>query len=709
MYQAPYGTGNWAVATGVTKASACANGLCTFTDTQAAPTSYTVPNVSYFPALYYWPGGLVIGPFASGNSQASNASVKLDFNDLNQISIWQTNTLGATASAVDSERCILMAGSPIWQSCTGQDQDLAATLMHNKITSGSLKGRLNLMTGGGGPSHFITLFDSNLGKTLAAAGNRPSNDANDTYLGYDQGNGSATSVGLSFGAPASITNYIGNTGDNTNWKERLTAAGKTFNVPVNLTAGLQLGGSFGTSGQCLTSTGTGSAWAACGSGGGTSSPLTTKGDLWTFGATNARVPVGSDGQCLVADSTQALGLKWGSCGSGSAQDAAVVHNTGTETVGGDKTFTGNETFAGNVTVAGAMTVAGSWQVESAGPATPMTVGAGDSKVGFDSDGKLKVSENGAAVTEVAKVSQIPAAVMLQTNGVNNSSQAALNLVPGTNVSLTPGANGAVTVASNGLAPGPLYQPDGNTVEQRNGTSVQSHYLYGTYTDASNYERLAATYVAGDGYFELLGQKLGTGVQHGVCLGGTGACNWAVDILGTLKPFTDNAKDFGGVTLRPRDVYVGRNLIMSSTASRYNGISTAGVGLEPVYATVSLTGQTGAIAASTLCSSASCGSGQFVVTYYVDSTATCGTPGPAAVSLNIGWTDEAGAKVFASVPVAGTGIASNAMALGNTGNFGSGQISLWSTGANAITYQTNYTACTSGTGTYSLRVAVKQMQ
>jgi len=97
------------------------------------------------------------------------------------------------------------------------------------------------------------------------------------------------------------------------------------------------------------------------------------------------------------------------------------------------------------------------------------------------------------------------------------------------------------------------------------------------TDANNYERLTATYMPGDGYFELIGQKQGTGGQRGICLGGTGARNWAVDILGTLKPFTDNVKHLGGVTLRPRDVYVGRNLVMYGTASRYNATATAGWG------------------------------------------------------------------------------------------------------------------------------------
>jgi hypothetical protein len=46
-----------------------------------------------------------------------------------------------------------------------------------------------------------------------------------------------------------------------------------------------------------------------GSGGG-SSPLTTKGDLYTYASADARLAVGSNGQALVADSTQTNGIKW---------------------------------------------------------------------------------------------------------------------------------------------------------------------------------------------------------------------------------------------------------------------------------------------------------------------------------------------------------------------------------------------------------------
>jgi hypothetical protein len=45
-------------------------------------------------------------------------------------------------------------------------------------------------------------------------------------------------------------------------------------------------------------------------GAGGASPLTTKGDIHGFSTTDARIPVGADGQVLVADSTKALGVKW---------------------------------------------------------------------------------------------------------------------------------------------------------------------------------------------------------------------------------------------------------------------------------------------------------------------------------------------------------------------------------------------------------------
>lgn len=76
--------------------------------------------------------------------------------------------------------------------------------------------------------------------------------------------------------------------------------------------GITLSGTPST-GQVLTATSSSAAhWAA----GGTPSPLTTKGDVWGFSTTDARIPVGSDTQVLTADSTQALGVKWATPSSG---------------------------------------------------------------------------------------------------------------------------------------------------------------------------------------------------------------------------------------------------------------------------------------------------------------------------------------------------------------------------------------------------------
>lgn len=44
--------------------------------------------------------------------------------------------------------------------------------------------------------------------------------------------------------------------------------------------------------------------------------LTTKGDILSFGSALGRLPIGSDGQVLTADSTQTLGIKWAAGGGG---------------------------------------------------------------------------------------------------------------------------------------------------------------------------------------------------------------------------------------------------------------------------------------------------------------------------------------------------------------------------------------------------------
>lgn len=51
-------------------------------------------------------------------------------------------------------------------------------------------------------------------------------------------------------------------------------------------------------------------WTPLGSGGGSTSPLTTKGDVWGYTTADARVPIGADALVATADSTKAAGWDW---------------------------------------------------------------------------------------------------------------------------------------------------------------------------------------------------------------------------------------------------------------------------------------------------------------------------------------------------------------------------------------------------------------
>jgi hypothetical protein len=74
----------------------------------------------------------------------------------------------------------------------------------------------------------------------------------------------------------------------------------------------------------------GSAWVAVG-GGGLTSPLTTKGDIWVYGTGDTRLPVGTNGHTLVADSVEATGLKWAAPSSGGMTQLATGSMSGTTT------------------------------------------------------------------------------------------------------------------------------------------------------------------------------------------------------------------------------------------------------------------------------------------------------------------------------------------------------------------------------------------
>jgi hypothetical protein len=87
----------------------------------------------------------------------------------------------------------------------------------------------------------------------------------------------------------------------------------------------------GTANQVLrvNSGGTAPEWATTAD----QTPLTTKGDLFGFDTADARIPIGTNGHILTADSTQSLGLKWAApAGGGKVLQVVSATTSSTTTI-----------------------------------------------------------------------------------------------------------------------------------------------------------------------------------------------------------------------------------------------------------------------------------------------------------------------------------------------------------------------------------------
>ena len=526
LVQAPFGTGNYAVATNVARSGICSGGICTFTDTQAAPSAYTVATPQYFPKLSFWPGGIVLGAIADGNSTLSASTLTIEVDNFAGGGQSVNTVLGTHAPALYANKCPLVwQFSPIWMSClaTNFPPETAfqqgATVMATKPAAdgglavvANLKGRLNFSTSGSAPGHIITLVDTNFQKTVATANHRPPNDVNDSYIGIDQGG--ASSAGLSLGSALSISNYIGNVGDGTHFLERLTASGKTFNVPITVNAPLTLNAAQGTAPMSVTST--------------TMVPNLNANFL--SGAQTALV--GTAGAIPVAGSNGKLDASWlqgiGTVNGGNQSQVAVYSGNGAA-VSGDAALTDNGsmlsysgtagisaasgTFRGNLTVNGQLLVAGPWTVSSPIPGTAMgDASPGTSALGISSDGNFYVSANGGTPQRVS------------------------------------------TTATSSFFSN-LMQEDANDVGEFNGTTAQGLHVYGTYTNASTYERTGLGWDATDGLFVLKNENSGSGTQQrgiGFWIGST--VRWGISAASELKPFTNNSFNIGDAAFAPQSIF-----------------------------------------------------------------------------------------------------------------------------------------------------------
>jgi len=639
LEQAPFGTGNFAVATSVTRSSACTNGVCTFTDTQAALQNYTVANPAYYPLLTFWPGNLILGAASDSNSVLSSARAWLQNTPSSMVGV-----AGMAEPSVIATNCdAVTQWTPIWLSCYTamapsifyQQGALLLAAKPNQDANGTLnlKGRLNFPTLGTGPSHIITLSDSNFQKTIASQNNRPTNDPNDAFVGYDRGDGNPADIGISFGAPKSISNYIANVGDGTNWLERLSNNLKEFKTAVQIDAGLTVTGS--VQATSFVSTGSGP-WSLQG-GFGSLSASPSGQSLIGFGA-NGKLQISENGSALL--------------------EVAKLDTNG------------------NIATAVALAQ------------TPVQC-TGSFATGIQANGNANCS-----TADQVQLAETTAPTGLPNYGIFwfDSTCHCPKVIDNNGQSVQLGLTNIFNQDSNGTNPS-------NTLEEVSGTNPQTLRVYGTWTNSTNWERTGLSWDQSDSYFVLKNENAGTGSQRGLGFWIGSNIRWAIDTASNFKPFVDNLYSVGSSTLRPATGYFGTAVYTPALLLQGSANSSGGP--------VNLTGQTASIATTNLLTGATVG--QYAINVYLESDASCSSPGSAVVAVTVGWGDRTGARTM-TVPLQGSGITSGAVALGSTANFGEAAMTIWNNSAsNNLTYSTSYTACTTGTGTYALYITYRRVQ
>lgn len=331
--------------------------------------------------------------------------------------------------------------------------------------------------------------------------------------------------------------------------------GVTSSIQTQLNSKLENITGLITQGSNVTITGsgtTGSPYVINSTGGGTS-PLTTKGDLYTYSTTDDRLPVGTNGQVLTADSSEATGLKWTSVGG-----------SGTVTSVGMSVPTGLQVSGSPVTSSGTLAVT------------------------YDT------GYQGYTTTEASKLSGIAAgATVGATWGTN------LNSIPTIVSTLAGLSNASGVLTNNGSGTLSWTTPTTGTVTSVSGTANRITVTNGTTTPVIN---IATNYV-GQNTITTLG-TVTTGTWNGTAIGDSyisSASTWNAK----QAAITGGATSITTSNLTASRALVsdgsGKVAVATTTATELgyvNGVTSAiqtqlnakyGSGASPTFATVTTTG------------------------------------------------------------------------------------------------------------------------
>ena len=136
-----------------------------------------------------------------------------------------------------------------------------------------------------------------------------------------------------------------------------------------------------------------------------------------------------------------------------------------------------------------------------------------------------------------------------------------------------------TTTPNGNIDLALYRDAAGTLAQRNSTNAQAFRVYNTYTDAANYERLEFMWSSNIATIQTLAAGTGVGrvlnfsaLSMGFYTSGTQ--RWLFNNAGNMIAATDNTYDIGASGAnRPRDLFLGRNLVVAGTMGLQSGASS----------------------------------------------------------------------------------------------------------------------------------------
>jgi len=139
---------------------------------------------------------------------------------------------------------------------------------------------------------------------------------------------------------------------------------------------------------------------------------------------------------------------------------------------------------------------------------------------------------------------------------------------------------------------------------------------------------------------------------------------------------------------------------SGLLTTYDGITTAGLGVDVVEGVSDKTAQSSSLTTQNLITSTGA-AGHYLVRFYIDQNGLC-TTGTGSVYATVTWTDATAAHTAQTIPLTLTNTT-----ISTASGFVDVALPFWSATSSAISYTTTYTACTSGTGTYDLHAEVER--